>query len=32
VREEKEIKDTEKRAVKERYWALNKKVDLARRA
>jgi hypothetical protein len=32
VREEKEVKDAEKRAAKERYWALNGKVDLARRA
>jgi hypothetical protein len=32
VREEKEVKDAEKRATKERYWALNGKVDLARRA
>jgi hypothetical protein len=32
VREKKEVKDAEKRAAKERYWALNEKVDLARRA
>jgi hypothetical protein len=32
VREEKEAKNAEKRTAKERYWALNGKVDLARRA
>lgn len=32
MREEKEAKNAEKRTAKERYWALNGKVDLARRA
>jgi hypothetical protein len=32
VREDKEAKTAEERAAKERYWALNGKVDLARRA